>query len=110
MTNLTLIQRFSLISLVAIVIFAFSFGKILSNAMERDMIDRAIKDTTDLVFNNVVKHFAKETLLKAKTGSEYDSFTEEIEHLSLGSNIESIEIWNKDKVVATVPDASANRA
>ncbi len=60
------------------------------------MIEQGINDTAHIVINNVVKHFEREELLKAKTGKEYDMFSEEIEHLSLGPYVESVVIWNRD--------------
>jgi putative nucleotidyltransferase with HDIG domain/PAS domain S-box-containing protein len=99
MKNLNLIQRFSLISLIAIVIFAVAFGKILGNAMEQNMLNRAIKESSDIVYHNAIKHFEKDELLEPKLGDDYDDFFEEIEHLSLGPDIESVEIWNRNMIV-----------
>ncbi len=99
MRNMSLIQRFSIVSLAAMIIFAFAFGKFLGNSMERHMLDQAINDAANIVYHNVVKHFNTNEFTEPKTGKEYDEFVDEIGHLSLGADIESIEIWNRDMVV-----------
>ncbi len=104
MKNFTLIERFSLISVVAMTLFAFAFGKILSSSMERQMFQGSVEETADLIRQNVIKHFRLDELVDPKTGEEYQDFQEEIEHLSLGSDIEKIEIWNKDMVVVWASD------
>ncbi len=104
MKNLSLIQRFSLISLAAMIVFAIAFGKLLGESMERQMLQGSIEETADIVHQNVVKHFAREELVLPKTGRAYDDFAEEIEHLSLGGEIENIEIWNRDMVVVWARD------
>ncbi len=104
MKNLNLIQRFSLITLVAMIVFAYAFGKILAASMERHMVHGSVDETADLIRQNVIKHFSLDELAGPKTGDDYRNFKEEIEHLSLGSDIEKIEIWNKDKVVVWASD------
>ncbi|UCD34066.1 MAG: HD domain-containing protein [Nitrospiraceae bacterium] len=104
--KLNLIQRFSLVALLAMITFGYAFGKILSHSMSRHMFHQALEDTADLVTQNVVKHFEARDLTTVKSGPQYKEFTHEIGHLSLGANIEQIKIWNRDMAVVWSDDES----
>ncbi len=63
------------------------------------MLHKAIKESADIVQQNVVKHMEPADLAQPKIGQEYNKFSEEIEHLSLGPNIFKLKFWNLDKVI-----------
>jgi len=99
MKKMTLIQRFSIISLIAMILFSLAFGKIVGSSLEQDMLRDFIEVSADIVPQNVIKHFKPADFITSKTGSDYQEFSEEMEHLSLGANIIAIKIWNKDMAV-----------
>jgi PAS domain S-box-containing protein/putative nucleotidyltransferase with HDIG domain len=97
--KISLIQKFSLISLIAMILFGYAFGKLLSNFMEHDMFMRSINETFHVVNQNVVKHFKSEEIVIPKSDMDYHKLTHKMGHLSLGSNIVKVKVWNKDMVV-----------
>jgi PAS domain S-box-containing protein/putative nucleotidyltransferase with HDIG domain len=96
---MTLIQKFSIVALLATAIFAFLFGRFFATSMEKDMVERSIQETTDIVNQNVIKHLESADLIVPKTNLDYHKLSDEISHLSLGSDILKTKIWNRDMVV-----------
>ncbi len=104
MNNLSLIQRFSFISLFAMVIFGFAFGKILGDSMSHHITEKSAHDTADIVNKNVIKHFKPSELTSVKRGNQYKKFSHKIGHLTLGPHILQIKIWNRDMTVVWSDD------
>lgn len=99
MRKMTLIQRFSLLCLVALVLFGIVFGWIVTTSLEHNMLMRSNQITVSIILEEVRNEFVADDLITPKIGSDYDAFTKRVKHLSFGPNIERIKIWNKDKVV-----------
>jgi PAS domain S-box-containing protein len=96
MGKINLIRRYSIISLLAMIVFGFAFGHLLSRSMEQIMFRNAIHDMSDIVNQNIVKHFKSDELIEPKKGSKHKKFSHRMDHLSLNKNIKKVKIWNRD--------------
>jgi PAS domain S-box-containing protein len=96
MKNISLVFRFSIISLIAIAVFGYAFGILLGRAMEQSMFNKSTEETADIVVQNVVKHFKEKDLVRPKTGRKHNKFSHKMDHLSLGKDIVNAKIWNND--------------
>ena len=101
---MTLIQRFSLLSFVVLLIFGVVFGWIVSSLIEQNMLARANDITANVVSKSVRGSFVAADFINPKIGPDYDAFANRIDHLSLGPNVERIKVWNKDMVVVWADD------
>ena len=96
MEKVNIIRRYSIVSLVAMVLFGFAFGNLLSRSMEPMIMKHAIDDMSHIVNQNVVKHFKASDLIEPKKGKQYNKFSHKMDHLSLAENIKKVKIWNRD--------------
>ncbi|MBA4371592.1 MAG: hypothetical protein C0402_01880 [Thermodesulfovibrio sp.] len=96
---MTLLQKFSLICLVAFCVFGYSLGYIITNSLERFMVEESKQTTAALVIEEVRHEFGVEDFRSAKVGDAYDLFSRRVEHLTLGKNVERIKIWGIDGTV-----------
>lgn len=104
MRNVTLIQRFALVSLIALTFFGVGFGSVITISLEQNLLTR----TKLLIAGNVSEEMKKELqnadLVTPKFGSDYHAFSKRLQHLSVGPNVERIKLWNKDRVVVWSDD------
>jgi PAS domain S-box-containing protein len=96
MKEINIIRRYSIVSLLAVAVFGFAFGHLLSSSMEQIMFNNEMHDMADIVNQNVVKHFKVDELIKPKKGKTYKKFSHRMDHLSLNKNIKKVKIWNRD--------------
>jgi PAS domain S-box-containing protein len=96
MKEINIIRRYSIVSLLAMVLFGFAFGNLLSRSMEPMILRHAIDDMSHIVHQNVVKHFKAAALIEPKKGKKYKKFSHKMDHLSLAENIKKVKIWNRD--------------
>lgn len=101
---MTLLQRFSFLCLVALILFGIAFGWLITLSLEYNMLKRSKKITASLVSEEVRKEFGDADLITPKMGSDFDLFSEKVKHLSFGPDIERIKVWNKDHVVIWADD------
>jgi len=99
MRKITLIQKFSLLCLVVLVLFGIVSGWIITTSLECNILDRSKKVTASIVSQGVQHEFTAVDLITPKVGSEFDAFAERVKHLSLGPDIVRIKVWNKGQVV-----------
>ena len=99
MSKLSLIQRFSLLCFLSLALFGFVLGWSVTSSMERDMLNKAVEETADVVSQNVIKHFKRSEIVTPKKGKQYDLFKERVDHLSLPPTIFETKFWNEDSVV-----------
>ncbi len=99
MKKLTLIQRFSVLSFIILIIFGIVFGWIVTNSLEQNTLTRSIYLTANFVSAEVKNKFIASDLITPKYGSDYYTFLEITEHLNLGPNIERIKVWNGNLVI-----------
>jgi PAS domain S-box-containing protein len=109
--NLSLLQKFSLICLVALILLGILLNLSIHHLMERNLIHHAEEMTTAVVINEVTRELTAAELQAPKAGAEYRAFSEKIKQLSLGPNIERIKIWNRQSEVlwADMPEMVGER-
>lgn len=100
---MTLLQRFSILSLLSLTLVSMALGWIITNNLEQDLLFSAKLLTAQIVAEEVVKEFDLNELVSPKT-TDYDTFSKKLHHLTLGPNIIRIKIWNKDRVVVWSDD------
>ncbi len=99
MKKLTLIQKFSLLCVIMLVLFGVTLGWIVTTSLERNMFLRSKQITAQFVRDEIESEFALAELTTPKLGSDYDDFSEKVSHINLGPQVERIKIWNTDQVV-----------
>ncbi len=102
--NFGMTQRFSLLCLVALLIVGYALVRTLSDSMVHLMHTGAINETSDIVRQNLLKHFEPSDFLRPKTGAEHEKFRQEISHLSFGPNVIEIMVWNRNGEVVWCDD------
>ncbi len=104
MKETTLVQKFSLLLFIALLLFGSFFAKFMNHTMANDILDRAKDITAQTVAMEIVEELDQEELLQPKTGSEHLEFSKKVKHLSLGPHVKRIKIWNKNHAVVWTED------
>ena len=104
MQKLTLIQRFSILCIIALIFFGVVFGWIITKALENAMLERSKQGTASIVSEEVWKEFASADFITTKIRLDYKNFSAKMKHLSFGPNIERVKVWNKDGMVVWSDD------
>jgi len=78
MKNITLLQRFSILSLMSLVFASIAFGWIITYILEQDIILRSRELTAKIVSEEAGKEFSIAELVTPKI-SDYDEFSEKDE-------------------------------
>ena len=76
MSRMTLIQRFSVLCLLALVAFGVLLGWVVTVSLERNMLDRSKQLVAEVVADEVRKEFAGDDLTTPKTGADYATFSD----------------------------------
>ncbi|TAN44265.1 MAG: hypothetical protein EPN22_07200 [Nitrospirae bacterium] len=100
---MTLLQRFSILSLLSLAVVSVALGWIITYNLEQDLLLRAKLLMADVVAEEVGKEFDLNELLSPKT-DDYEAFAKKLRHLTFGPDIIRIKIWNKDRVVVWSDD------
>lgn len=100
---MTLLQRFSILSLLSLTLVSVALGWIITYNLEQDLLLRAKLLTAQVVAEEAGKEFDMDELVTPKT-TDYDTFAKKLQHLTFGPNIIRIKIWNKDRVVVWSDD------
>ena len=103
MKNITLLQRFSILSLMSLVFASIAFGWIITYILEQDIILRSRELTAKIVSEEAGKEFSIAELVTPKI-SDYDEFSEKLKHLTFGPDIVRMKLWNKEMVVVWSDD------
>lgn len=99
LNKLSLLQKFSFICLVTLVLLGVMLNLSINYLMEKNLIRHAEEMTAAVVVNEVLHELQPEELLTPKLGASYAPFSAKVEHLSLGPNIVRLKIWSRDSVV-----------
>ncbi|MBF0327837.1 MAG: PAS domain S-box protein [Nitrospirae bacterium] len=99
MRKLTLVEGFSLICFVAMVLFCFILGSVMTKTMERDQLDRAKKLTATIVAALIKDEFKPEEIAEPMVGDAYEKISKRIRHLYFGPDVIRLKIWNRESVV-----------
>src|SRR3990172_977470 len=102
--RLTLLQKYILLCLAALVSFGIILGLVVTATLEQDMVTRAKQTTASIVLSEVLNEFPSPDPWEPKTGPDYDVFTAKANHLTFGPDVMRIKIWNKDKFVVWSDD------
>lgn len=103
MRNLTLLQRFSILSLISLLLVNISLGWIMTYNIEQDALLRSKELTAKIVSEEVGKEFSIAELVTPKI-TNYDEFSKRLKHLTFVPDVVRIKLWNKDMVVVWSDD------
>ena len=99
MRQLSLIKKFSLLLLAALVLFGFVLGKIITVSMHQNMIGRSNATAANFLIYEIKNKLQIEDLATPKKGEEYRQLSSQIEALNLGPDVINVKIWNRDFTV-----------
>ncbi len=97
--NMTLIQRFSLLCLLALASLSAILGWVIGTSIEHDMLSRSREIIAKSISQLAKNHFQGVDFSTPKTGLDYDDFAERMKHLPLGTNTKRMTIWNKGHTI-----------
>ena len=100
---MTLLQRFSLLSILSLTLVSVALGWIITYNLEQDLLLRTKILTAQVVAEEVDKEFDLNELAMPKI-QDYDTFAKTLRNLTFGPDIIRIKIWNKDRVVVWSDD------
>lgn len=103
---MTLLQRFSLVNLLIMVILGSIFGHIVTFSMELNMLQRSREITAAFVHSEIIKEFDPNEILSPASGDYYEKLSSKVRHLNLGADVVRIKIWNYDMAVVWSDDRS----
>ena len=95
----TLVQKFNILSLIALIVFVTIFSWIITQIIEHSMISNSKHLTALYVANQVKNQFSASSFVSPITESKFEEISSKIEHLLLDQYVERIKIWNNDMVV-----------
>ena len=101
MRNFTLIKKFSAILLVALVLFGYVMGKIISNSLRQNMITRSSEITANFLRHEIKHHLDFDKSLSLHPDTCYKEICSKLCSLDFGNNLKitHIKIWNNDHQV-----------
>jgi two-component system cell cycle sensor histidine kinase/response regulator CckA len=94
-----LLHRFSLVSLIAFLLFAAVFGTVVTRSLEQNMLARTEELSAQFVSVEVEREFRGKDLFGADREVSGEEWAGIVRHLNLGPNLVGIRIWNRDHVV-----------
>ncbi len=103
MKNITLLQRFSTLSLLSLVFVSISLGWVMTYNLEQDVLSRSKEMTAAIISEEAGKEFSIEELTVPKINN-YDEFSEKLKYLTFGPDILRMKLWNKEMVVVWSDD------
>ena len=104
--KLNLIQRFSLISLIALLVFGITFGLLQTYFLEKNMLECAKELAAGFVQHEIILELTGYDLVTPKKGAEYDRFTRVVKSIHFGSDVKQVKFWNSDYEVVWSYDRS----
>ena len=104
MVRLTLLQKFSFASLLALVVFGLVFDRIVTAAMERDMRAHAVETCSASLSREFQKEFQESELRTPVTGSSYPVLLKKIKHLNFCADVRQITIWSREGALVWAED------
>ena len=98
MNRLSLLHRFSILSLLSLLVANLILGLTISSALYQHALESAKNLTAQIVMAETRKEFSPEEL-SAPHVEDYAAFSRKMRHLTFGPHVVRVKIWNKDKVV-----------
>jgi len=99
MNRLSLVQKFSLLLLVALTLFGFVLGKIITSTMHANMINRSNELAANFIADEIRDHLQVEDFSTSFKEDVYKRLTDQIKALNLGPDVIKVKIWNRDFTV-----------
>lgn len=87
MIRFSLVKKFSLVLLIALVTFGFSIGEIMSSAMRENMITRSKEITTHLLEHEIRNHLRLNDLSRYNFPHDYAELKGKVADLDLGPHV-----------------------
>ena len=98
MAQLSLLHRFSIFSLIALVVANIILGLTITYALHEHALHSAMVLTSQIVESETKKEFTMEELSYPKM-DHYDEFSEKMKHITFGPDVVRVKIWSKDRMV-----------
>ncbi|MDX1593593.1 MAG: ATP-binding protein [Gammaproteobacteria bacterium] len=95
MRRLSLLQRFSLLALVAAVAVNVVFSWTISHALYTHALEAAKQLTANIVLSETLAEFTREELAAPKL-DDYAEFSRKVEHLTFGPHVVRVKIWDRE--------------
>ncbi len=99
MRQLSLVQQFSLILFITLLFIGIFFGKLLTVAMKRDMLNRSNDIMAEYIKHEIDHDFQLASFAKQDAWEDYGELSRQISSLHLGSDVEQLKIWNRERTV-----------
>lgn len=103
MVQLSLLHRFSIRALVALVFANIIIGLTITSALNQHALDNAKKHTAQIVHSEALNDLTREDLSHPHL-VDYEAFTRKMKHLTFGPDVVRVKIWGKDHVVVWADD------
>ena len=94
--KLSLLSKFSLVCVFALMIFGYTFGRIVTQGYERNMIMHSKNDTAVHLRKIMGKTFSSDELTELGKNPGSSAFCKKMKRLALDTRYPRIKIWNKD--------------
>jgi signal transduction histidine kinase len=103
MKSLSLLHRFSILSLISLFVANVVLGLTISSALYSHALESAKNHSAQFVLAEVLKDLTQEELA-APHINDYETFSEKMEHLTFGPHVVRVKIWGRDKAVVWADD------
>jgi len=110
MRNFSLVKKFSTVLLVALILFGFVLGKIISSTLRENMMTRSTEITANFLRHEIRNHLTLDQLITQENSSCYQEIANRIAELNLGPNVKitRVKIWNHDRRLVWSSDTGEN--
>jgi signal transduction histidine kinase len=103
-SSLTPLQRFSLISLCALVLFGLLFGLLVTRSIEQNMLERSRQLSAEYISKVVSSEFTPQELSTPRSESDYTAFASKIGKIVLGPQVVRAKFWNNKRQIVWSDD------
>jgi hypothetical protein len=103
-STLTPLQRFSLISLCALVLFGLLFGLLVTRSIEQNMLERSRQLSAEYISTVVSSEFTPQELSTPRSGANYTAFASKIGKIVLGPQVVRSKFWNSERQIVWSDD------
>jgi PAS domain S-box-containing protein len=99
MRRLSLTQKFFLLLLIALPLFGYFLGKVITSSMHTNMLNRSNEMAANFVTHEIRNKLHVDDFIILKEGEEYQNLSTQVESLHLGPDVMGVKIWNRDFTV-----------
>lgn len=98
------LQRFSLITLCALVLFGLLFGFLVTRSIEQNMLERSRQLSAEYISKVVTTEFSPQELDTPGYGADYTAFASKIGKIVLGPQVVRAKFWNSKRQIVWSDD------